>query len=122
MPGWYLSGRACSPATSSAWRSGNALAALSVRREREVELPESAENVRRLVGVLAVVGRSVFDLVDLDVCHPVQNAFEGDAALHAGQRSARARVDAAGKGHVLAHVLAVEVELVRVFEAARVAI
>ena len=59
-------------------------------------------------------------LVNCDVRHPVQDALDRDAALDPGKRSARAGVDSAGKGHVLAHVLAAQVELVRVLEPARI--
>src|SRR5262249_23385429 len=92
------------------------------RREGEVEFAEPPQDVRRLIGVPAIAGRPVLDLVDLDVRQPVQDALDGDAALHPGERSARTRVHAAGERHVLADVLSVELEFVRVVEAARIAV
>ena len=68
--------------------------------------------------LLAAVGRPVRRFVDFDVRHPIQDALDRDTALHSGERSAGARVHAAGKGHVLADILAVDLELVRILEAA----
>ena len=87
------------------------------------DVPCRPKRLRKIcIRVPAVVGRSVLDLVDLDVCHPVQNAFEGDPALHPGERSTRTRVHPACERHVLADILSIQLELVRVVEPARITV
>ena len=87
---------------------------LASGRELDVELGEPAQDERRLVDVAAGIGRPCFSSLDGDVGHPVQDALDRDPALDAGQRRAGAGVDAAAERDVLADVLAVQRELVRI--------
>jgi hypothetical protein len=86
-----------------------------------VEFAEPTQNVRRRIGVPAIVGRSVFDLVDSDVGHPVQNALDGDRGPPPGQAGDPDGMPAR-ESHVLADILSVEAELVRIVEPAWIAV
>ena len=59
---------------------------------------------------------------DPDVGGAVQQTLQRDLGFGAGQRGARATVDAAAEGQVLAGVLAGRVEGIRVLEASWVAV
>src|SRR5258708_5342544 len=92
------------------------------RGEREVQVAEPSQDVGRLEGVAPPVRRSMLGFTDRDVRHPVQDALDRDPALDSGQRRTGAGMHAAGERHVFADVLAVQLELVRVLEPARVTI
>ncbi len=96
------------------------VARLSLRRgELDVDFGEPAQDERRLVDVCAGVGGPVLLFVDGDVGQPVEDPFDLDPALHPGERRTGAGVDTAAERDVLADVLAVELELVRVLEPVR---
>src|SRR6478736_8965961 len=103
-------------------RASGRRCAAGMRGELDVELVEAPEDPRRLVREPARARRSVVLLRQPDVAHPVEDALEADAGLRARQRTAGARVHAAPERDVLLHVRAVEAELGRALEAARVAV
>ena len=88
--------------------------------EVELEAVEAAEEVGGQVLVAAGVGRAVGVLGDRDVGGAVEQAVDGDPALGPGQVGAGAVMDAVAEGDVVLGVGAVDVELVRVLEQARV--
>ena len=90
--------------------------------ELEVQLGQPAQDVSRDVLVVAIARRAVMLFADADVGGAVEQPLEPDPGLGTRQRSAGAAVDAAAEGQVLAGVLAVGVERVRILEAARIAV
>ena len=87
-----------------------------------MQFGEAAQDVRRNVLVATASGRAVVRLADPDVGGPVQQPFQSDPGLRAGQRCAGAAVNAAAERQVLARVLALGIESVGVLEPARVAV
>ena len=90
--------------------------------EFQVQLGEPTQDVGRNVLVATVSGRAVVRLADPDVGGAVEQPLQSDPGFGAGQRCAGAAVDAAAEGQVLAGVLALGIEGVRILEAARVAV
>src|SRR5687768_10843990 len=97
-------------------------AGLVRRCELEVEAVQPPEDVGRCVRVAAVAGRAVVLLGDADLLHAVEDALEAHASFGTGEGAARAGVDATSEREVLAGVRAVRTELVRLVEAAWVAV
>src|ERR1700720_4666018 len=87
-----------------------------------MQLGEPTQDVGRDVLVATVARRAVLRLADPDVGGAVQQTLQAHPGFGAGERCAGAAVDAASEGEVLAGVLAVRVEGVRVLETARVAV
>src|SRR3954462_11265850 len=98
------------------------LSRLSGGREPDVDVGEAAQDERWFVVVCAGVGGTVLLVVNGDIAQPVENPLNADPALHAGERSAGARVDTAAERDVLADVFPVKLELMRVLEAVRIAV
>src|SRR3954471_19907064 len=102
--------------------SARSLIPLADGLELDVDLGEPAQDERGLVDIFAGPDGPVLLFADGDVGHPVENALDRDPPLHARQRGARAGVDAAAERDVLADILAVERELVRILEALGIAV
>ena len=83
---------------------------------------EPAQHVDRRVLVAARAGRAVLAFGDPDVGHAVEDAFEAHARLGPGEGRTDTRVDAEPEPEVMAAVGAVEAELGRRLEVARVAV
>jgi len=65
------------------------------RVELEVKVCETAHLPSRFVGLASRGRRPVHSLRYFDVVHPVEDPIDGDLALGAGQRSARANKNVA---------------------------
>jgi len=86
--------------------------------EFQVQLGKPTQDVGRDVLVATAACRAVVRLADPDVRGAVEQTLEPDPGLGAGQRRAGTAVDSAAEGEVLAGVLAIRVEGVRILEAA----
>src|SRR5438445_4141216 len=95
---------------------GGSTSAGGRRSELEMEVGQAPEQVGRQVLVAAGAGRTMRRLGDRDVRRAVEETVEGDATLGAGERCARAGVNAEAEGQMLAGVRPVDVELVWVLE------
>src|SRR4051794_40565917 len=84
--------------------------------ELQVQLGHAAQDEGGDVAVAARSGGSVVLLRDADLAQPIEQALDTHPSLRAGQLAAHAGVDAAAERQVLARVLAVDLELVRVLE------
>lgn len=82
---------------------------------------EPTQDVRRRVTVAALAHWTVYLFVDADIPHPVQDAFQRDPALDAGEGRTGTGVHAAREGDVLANVVPVEPEFMRVLETVGIA-
>src|SRR5436190_18008975 len=90
------------------------------RSELEMQVLETPHQVDGRVLVAAVVGRAVLRLGDPDVGHTVEETVDADVPFGAGEWRAGAGVDAEPEPDVLATVRAVELELRRILELARI--
>src|SRR6478736_7964820 len=87
-----------------------------------MEVGEATQDERRLVGVLAIVHRSVETLINGNVLHTGQDSLQRYATLDAGERSAGAGVHAASEGDLFADILAIEPEFVWTLEPVGIAV
>src|SRR3954454_11245926 len=87
-----------------------------------MQLGEPAQDVGRNVLVATVTRRAVPALRDPDVGGAIEQTLEPDPGFGPRERRARAAVDTAPEGEVLASVLAFGVEAVRALEAAWISV
>ena len=87
-----------------------------------MQLGEPAQDIGRNVLIATVAGGAVVRLTDPDVGGSVQQALDPDSGFGAGQRCAWAAVDSPAECQVLAGVLALRVERVRILEPTWVAV
>src|SRR5262245_15241527 len=90
--------------------------------ELQVELLHAAQDVRRDVLIAAGAGRAVLRFRDPDVGHAVEEAFDAHARLGARERRTGTAVDAEPERDLVAGVGAVDAELRRALEPARIAV
>src|SRR5271165_422121 len=92
------------------------------RGEHQVQVAQPADDEGGVVVEAALTFRSMVGFGERDVAGAVQEAFQCDAPLGAGQRAARAGVGAAAEGDVFAHIVAPEQTLGGPLEAAVVTV
>src|SRR5271157_1629841 len=92
------------------------------RGEGDVQVAQPAHDEGGVVVEMPLPRRSVLGFGDRNVARAIQETAQRDAALGAGQRTARARMCAPTKSDVFAHVLTSQAALVGLLETALVAI